>query len=95
MPALILMFTLSPHTQHRRMRHPKTVLGYIACPTRPAAVLAEDILRFQRVDREEAEREARVHARESGAAKTGATSEGLALEQLGILSKWRLRVGED
>jgi len=47
--------------------------------------LAETILRFQCVEREEAEREAGVHARKSGAKKAGATSEGLALEQLGAL----------
>jgi hypothetical protein len=37
------------------------------------------------VEREEAEGKAGVHARKSGAKKAGATSEGLALEQLGAL----------
>ena len=52
---------------------------------RGSAFLAAAILRFQCVEREEAAREIAVHACESGAEKAGATSEGLALEQLGAL----------
>jgi len=52
---------------------------------RGSAFLAATILRLQCVEREEVERETRIHACESGAEKAGATSEGLALEQLGAL----------
>ena len=53
-------------------------------------LLAATILRFQCVEREEAERETGIHACKSGAEKVGATSERLALEQLDALcgEKW-------
>jgi hypothetical protein len=54
-------------------------------PDGRSAFLAETILRFQCVEREEAEGKAGIHARQSGGKKAGETSEGLALEQLGAL----------
>src|SRR5260370_24211209 len=45
-------------------------------------VLAKTVLRLQRVERGEAEREAGIHARESRETKTGAASERLGVEQL-------------
>jgi len=78
------------------MQFPSVVVAKVSQRIgRIEAILAEEILRFQCVEGEETEGEAGIHARESDAAKTCATSEGLALEQLGILRKWRLRVGED
>ena len=44
--------------------------------------LATPVLRFQCVERGEAEGEAGVHARESRKTKTGRSSERLAVEQL-------------
>jgi hypothetical protein len=48
-------------------------------------VLAATVLRFQCVEREEKEREDELHAFQSGEARVGDTSEGLALEQLRFL----------
>src|SRR5260370_33930521 len=44
--------------------------------------LAKTVIRLQRVERGEAEREAAIHARESRETKTGAASERLGVEQL-------------
>src|SRR5712664_4082531 len=60
-----------------------------------AAVLAATVLRFQRVQTPEEERETGVHARESGSARTREASEGLALEQFFILCKRESRIGRD
>src|SRR5215472_12675363 len=49
------------------------------------AFLAGAFLRFQRVQREEEDREAELHARESDESQVGEASERLAMEQLGIL----------
>ena len=62
---------------------------------RVEAILAKEILRLQRLEREEAEREIRVHARESGEAETGGASEGLAMEQLVVLCAGKIWIGED
>jgi hypothetical protein len=48
-------------------------------------VLAATVLRFQCVEREEKEREDELYAFQSGEARAGDTSEGLALEQLRFL----------
>jgi hypothetical protein len=54
----------------------------------PIAVLATAVLRFQRLEPEEANGEAELHAHESGKARIGGGCEALALEQLSILSVW-------
>ena len=51
--------------------------------------LATTVLRFQRLEREEIQREAGLHAREPGEAGTGFASQTLAVEQLGTLRAWR------
>src|SRR5208337_5350765 len=61
----------------------------------PAAILATQILRLQRVQRQKETRETRIHARESGDTRAGATSEGLALEQFLLLHERRDRVAGD
>ena len=48
-------------------------------------VLAETVLRFQCVEREEKEREDELHAFQSGEERAGDASAGLALEQLRFL----------
>ncbi len=62
---------------------------------RAAAVLAAAVLRFQRVQPQEEERETGVHARESCGARTREASEGLALEQFFILCERGSRIGRD
>src|SRR5712664_2265556 len=52
---------------------------------RPAELLAAAILRFQRVQREEAEGEAGLYARESSESLFSQTPQGLAVEQLVVL----------
>ena len=58
-----------------------------------ATVLAAAVLRFQRVQPQEEERETGVHARESCRARTGEASKGLAVEQFFILCKGGSRIG--
>ena len=48
-------------------------------------VLAETVLRFQCVEREEKEREDELHAFQSGEERAGGASKGLGLEQLWFL----------
>jgi len=50
-----------------------------------ASFLASTILRFQRIQQRQEDGEAALYARESGEARFGETSEGLAVEQLGML----------
>jgi REP element-mobilizing transposase RayT len=60
-----------------------------------AAVLAASLLRFQRLESKEEDRETQLHARESGQEKAGGESEGLAVEQLRVLSGERTNSGLD
>ena len=48
-------------------------------------VLAASVLRLQRVELEEKEREAELHAFQSGEARAGQTSQGVVVEQLRVL----------
>ena len=59
-------------------------MGRISCAEKPT-VLAETVLRFQCVEREEKEREDELHAFQSGEERAGDASAGLALEQLRFL----------
>jgi len=54
-----------------------------------SALLAAAVLRFQRVEREEKEREDELHALQSGEARTRGAPEGLDLEQLPLLLEER------
>jgi hypothetical protein len=56
------------------------------------ALLAEAILRLQRVEREEKEREDELHAPQSGETRTRRTSEGVAVEQSSVLFDRRERI---
>ena len=55
------------------------------CDEGGSPLLAAAVLRLQRVQREEEDREAELHARESDESQVGEASERLAVEQLGIL----------
>lgn len=59
-------------------------LGRTGCKT-SRAFLAEAILRFQRVERAETEREDELHALQSGEERIGRESERLEMEQLPVL----------
>jgi hypothetical protein len=54
-----------------------------------AQFLAEEVLRFQRVEQEEENEEAELHAHESGEARIGNGCEVMGVEQLPVLSVWR------
>lgn len=62
---------------------------------RVAAILAEEILRLQRMEFAEEEGEIELHERESGAEKTSPASEGLAVEQLAVLCARGCWIGDD
>jgi hypothetical protein len=51
--------------------------------------LAETLLRLQRVEQEEEDREVELHAYESGEARIGNRREDVGVEQLPVLSVWR------
>src|SRR5579859_1212531 len=59
-----------------------TTIGIRCGRRRVAVVLAGAILRFQRIQPGESERETKLHARESGDPETSEASERLAVEQL-------------
>ena len=71
------------------------VVGVSWDRTGARGVLAETILRFQRLLAEEAPGETGVHACESGGTKTGGSSKGVAVEQLVTLREWRERIDTD
>jgi len=62
---------------------------------RGAAVLATEVLRFQRVQLHKEERKTGVHARESGGTRARETSEGLAVEQFSLLRERGSRISGD
>src|SRR5262249_12023398 len=58
-----------------------------------SAILASPLLRLQRLDRQEAHREAAIHAPQSSQARIGRLTRTVALEQLSILLAGRTRTG--
>src|SRR5260370_29636068 len=55
----------------------------------PRSRVAETFLRFQRVDRPEANREAPLHTPQPSKARTGGPSGAVGVEQLSFLPSWR------
>ena len=58
-------------------------------------LLAASLLRFQRLQPQEEDRKAAIHASQSGEAWAGGIAGAMAVEQLSILSVWRKRAVED
>ena len=91
MQALKLGFARRVLAQARRQRNPAQ--GRPVRP-RPAAYLAEAVLRLQRMERTQTHRETTLHASESSEARIGGLPGTLALEQLSRLLPGRGRPSE-
>jgi REP element-mobilizing transposase RayT len=66
---------------------------FVSRPTTAQSILAGALLRLQRMDDEEAHREAEVYAPQSGESRVGGKARAMALEQLSLLPSRRGRTG--
>ena len=103
-PSTVMQVLKQRVSRKLRRRKRRTLPGQLALPFgQPAASLphpeasglAATLPRFQRVEREEEERKAGVHALESGQARAGGASERLAVGQCAGLRGANLAVAPD